>query len=52
MSHLAVDDGGEAEVVEDLGAVAPDGDGAVLAQALVVEAVDLRDLTALVVAPD
>jgi len=50
--HLAVDDGREAEVVEDLGAVAPHGDGAVLAQALVVEAVHLRDLPALVVAPD
>mmetsp|Transcript_111600 Transcript_111600/g.326405 ORF Transcript_111600/g.326405 Transcript_111600/m.326405 type:complete len:216 (-) Transcript_111600:149-796(-) len=47
-----VDEGRQAEVVEDLGAVAPDVDAAVLTQALVVEAVDLRDLPALVVASD
>ena len=50
--HLSVDDGREAEIVEDLGAVPPDGDGAELAEALVVEAVDLRDLARLVVAAD
>ena len=49
---LAVDDGREREIVEDFRAVAPDGDGAVFAQALVVEAVDLSDLTRLVVAPN
>ena len=49
---LAVDDGRQTEVVEDLGAVAPHRDGAVLPQALVVEAVDLRDLAGFVVAAD
>lgn len=40
------------EVVEDVCAVPPDVGGAVLAQTLVVEAVDLCDLPALVVSPD
>ena len=48
----AVDDGAEGEVVEDLAAPAPDVGGAVLALALVVEAVDLGDLPGLVVAAD
>ena len=39
--HSPVDDGGEGEVVEDLGAVAPRVRVAVLALALVVEAVHL-----------
>ena len=47
---LAVDQSGEREVVEDVGAVAPDVQRAELLQALVVEPVDLRDLPALVVA--
>ena len=38
---LAVDDGGEGEVVEDLGAVPPHRDAPVLPQALVIEAVNL-----------
>ena len=38
---LAVDDGGEGEVVEDLGAVPPHRDASILPQALVIEAVDL-----------
>ena len=50
--YLSVDDGREAEIVEDLCAVPPHGDGAELAEALVVKAVDLRDLARLVVAPD
>ena len=49
---LVLDDGREREVVEDLGAIPPHVDRTVLAQALVVEAVDLRDLPALVVASD
>ena len=49
---LAVDDGAQAQVVEDLGAVTPHGDRAVFAQTLVVKAVDLRDLPRLVIAPD
>ena len=40
---LAVDDGGEGEVVEDLGAVPPHRDAHILPQALVIEAVNLRD---------
>ena len=47
-----VDDGRQAQEVEDLRAVLPDVHGTVLSQALVVEAVDLRDLAALVVAAD
>ena len=49
---LVVDYGRQADVVEHLGAVLPHRDRAVLAQALVVEAVDLSDLARLVVAPD
>lgn len=37
----AVDEGGEREVVKHISAVAPDVDRAVLAQALVVEAINL-----------
>ena len=48
--YLSVDDGRETEIVENFCAVPPDGDAAVLAQALVVEAVHLSDLTGLVVA--
>lgn len=49
---VVVDDGREAEVVEDLGAVAPHVHRPVLAQALVVEPVHLRDLAAFVVPAD
>ena len=38
---LAVDDGGEGEVVEDLGAVPPHRDAPILPQALVIESIDL-----------
>lgn len=51
-AHLAIDDGRQAEVVKDLGAVAPHGHRAIFAQALVIEAVDLGDLAALMVASD
>lgn len=47
-----INDSSESEVVEDLAAVAPDVRGAVLALALVEEAVHLRDLPRLVVPPD
>ena len=47
-----VDRGGQREVVEAVGAGAPHVGVAVLAHALVVEAVDLRDLPRLVVPPD
>ena len=49
---LVVDQGGKGEVVEEIGEVLPDICVAVLAQALVVEAVDLGDLTGLVVAAE
>ena len=52
LTHLSVNDGGEAEEVEDLCAVPPDGDAAVLPETLLVEAVHLRDLAGLVVAAD
>mmetsp|Transcript_39432 Transcript_39432/g.127611 ORF Transcript_39432/g.127611 Transcript_39432/m.127611 type:complete len:314 (-) Transcript_39432:100-1041(-) len=48
---LVLDQRRERQVVEDLCAVPPDVDRAVLAQALVVKAVHLRDLPRLVVAP-
>lgn len=51
-SHLAINNSREGQVVEDLSTVSPDGDWAVLAEALVVEAVDLGDLPRLVVSPD
>ena len=50
--NFVVDEGCECEVVEYFSAVAPHVDGAELAQALLVKAVHLRDLPALVVAPD
>ena len=50
--NVVVDDGGERHVVEELGAGAPDGDRLELAVAFVVEAVDLGDLPAFVVASD
>lgn len=49
---LAVDNGGQDEKVKDLAARLPDGRVAVLLLALLVEAVDLRDLPRLVVATD
>ena len=49
-THLAVNECGEWQVVEEIGEVLPDVRVAVLAQTLVIEAVDLRDLTTLVVA--
>ena len=45
--YLSVDDGGETEVVKDLRAVPPDCDGAELAEALVIKAVDLGKRSAL-----
>lgn len=50
--YFAVDDRRKAEVVEDLRAVPPHGRRSVLAQALIVKAVDLCDLARLMVAPD
>ena len=47
-----VDDGGEREVIEDVSAVSPNIERAVLPQAFIVKSVDLGDLPALVVSPD
>ena len=47
---LVVDDAGQAEVVEHVGEVVPDGRVAVFAAALGVEAVGLRDAARFVVA--
>ena len=49
---LAVNDGGEGEIVEYLCAISPDRDTAVLPETLVIEAVHLGDLSALVVSSD
>lgn len=49
---LVVDEGGKGEVVEQVGEVLPDIGISVLAEALIVEAVDLGDLTRLVVAAE
>eukprot|EP00216_Chloropicon_sp_CCMP2111_P002954 CAMPEP_0198234436 /NCGR_PEP_ID=MMETSP1446-20131203/457_1 /TAXON_ID=1461542 ORGANISM="Unidentified sp, Strain CCMP2111" /NCGR_SAMPLE_ID=MMETSP1446 /ASSEMBLY_ACC=CAM_ASM_001112 /LENGTH=362 /DNA_ID=CAMNT_0043915217 /DNA_START=63 /DNA_END=1152 /DNA_ORIENTATION=- len=50
--HDAIHEGREAEVIENLHAVAPHVQGTVLADALVVETVNLGDLPTLVVAAD
>lgn len=47
-----VDDGGEREVIEDVSAVSPNIERAVLPQTFIVKSVDLGDLPALVVSPD
>lgn len=49
---LVVDEGGEGEVVEQVGKVLPDIGVAVLAEAFVVEAVDLGDLARLMVSAE
>lgn len=48
--YLSVYDSRQAQVVKDLGAVAPHSHRAVFAQAFVIESVDLCDLPGLVVA--
>ena len=48
----SVDDGAEGEVVEDLATPSPDVTAAVLTLTFVVEAVDLCDLSRLVVSAD
>ena len=52
MTYLIFDESGEGEVVEEVGEVSPYVCVAVLAEALVVEAVDLCDLARLVVAAE
>ena len=50
MTHLVFNEGGEGEVVEQVSEESPDVCVAVFSQALVVEAVHLRDLSRLMVA--
>lgn len=47
---LAVDESGEREVVEEIGKVLPNVGVAILAEAFIVETVDLSDLAGLVIA--
>lgn len=49
---LVVDEGGEGKVVEQVGEVLPHVGISVLAETLIVEAIDLGDLTRLVVAAE
>ena len=49
---LAINDGGEGEIVEYFCAVSPDRDTPVLPETLVIEPVHLSDLSALVVSSD
>lgn len=48
-SYLAINDGRQGQIVEYLSAVSPDSDWTVLAETLIVETVDLGDLSGLVV---
>lgn len=48
-AHLTINDGGKTQVIEYLSAISPNSDGTVFSQAFVIETVDLRDLSALVV---
>lgn len=50
--YLVVDEGGKREVVEEVGEVLPNVGIAVLSEALIVEAIDLRDLAGFVVATE
>ena len=50
--NFVVDDGSQRQIVEYFSAVSPDIDWTILAEALVVEAIDLGNLSALVVASD
>ena len=50
--NFVIDDSCEGEVVENFSTVAPDVDRAVLAEAFIVESVNLGDLTRLVVTSD
>ena len=49
---LVLDEGGEGQVVEEIGEVFPDVCVAVFTEAFVIEAVDLGDLAGLVVATE
>ena len=49
---MVFNEGGEGEVVEEVGEVSPNVGVAVLSQALVIEAVHLRDLSGFVVSAE
>lgn len=50
--EIVIDYRCQGEIVEDVGAVSPDVERAVFSEALVVEAIDLSDLSTLVIASD
>ena len=50
--NFVVNNGCEGEIIEDLSAVAPDIDTSILAEAFVVETINLRDLTRFMVSTD
>lgn len=50
--HASVYDGGECKIVEHFAAIPPDIRAPILPLALVIETVDLGNLSGLVVAPD
>ena len=51
-THLVFDEGGERKVIKEVGEVSPNVGVAVFSQALVIEAVHLRDLPRFVVAAE
>lgn len=51
-THLAINNGREAEVVKNLSAIAPHSDRAIFSQALIIKPIDLGDLPAFVIATD
>lgn len=50
--NFVVDNGGEGQVVKDVGAVSPHIDRAILSEALVIESIHLSDLSTLVISSD
>jgi hypothetical protein len=52
LTHLVLNEGCEGEIIEEIGEVSPDVGVSVLSQTLVVEAVNLSDLTRFVVASE
>ena len=50
--YLLIDDGSEGEIIENVCAVPPHIDRAILSETLIIESINLSDLPALVVASD
>ena len=51
-THLVFDEGGERKVIKEVGEVSPNVGVAVFSQALVIEAIHLRDLSGFVVSAE